>query len=276
METMQRLISLNEFEREWRTALALTGPTSCSNLQQQYPGSVLPDGDGEHAEDPFDCRSLMIAPTYTLINEVVAQFEEEWRELDERKIIVNSNVESFAPHASHTTEHQPTDKQAPDEDETSRPTKMARSQEKLPKWFTNRVRLPEQFDYASKRSSPPPDDGLGDRVISLLDPTQTLSYHAELWELFNSIPTAREIEATATRNVKLPHMQALSERMGLQGTKPTPESVSALAPLRYKDRHDPIPVAPPRTLGPSEAIDLVPTIQFECWRRQLKRGVSPE
>ena len=275
---MQRLLSLKDFEREWRAALALTG--SASNLQ--HPGPI-PDSDGDakckgktdlSSNDMFDCRSLKIPPTHTLINDVVNQFEEEWRELDERKI-VSLNVESFALPAAAMEPSAVNHDQGTTGSDTLRPAKVARTQKRLPKWYTNRVRLPEQFDYASKRSHPPPDDGHDDRVISLLDPTQTLSYHVELWELFKNIPIAREIEATATRNVKLSHMRAISEHMAEQTSKPTPDSAYGLAPLRYKDRHDSISATLQKTI-PAEASNLVPTIQFECWRRQLKRGISPE
>jgi hypothetical protein len=248
---MQRLLTLKEFANEWKAALAIACP---------------PDLLAKHEsadDDPFDCSSLKIPPTHALIDEIVQQYVEEWRELDERKILNDDIISS------------PLIKSVEDNN-SDRPRKMARKHEKLPKWYTSRVRLPEQFDYASKRQDPPPDDEVGDRVLSLFDPTNTLSYHQELWQLFNSIPLAQEIESNATANVKLPNMQQLSQRLAREGTKPTPDSVYALSRFRYCDRHDAIPVPSRKPLGLEAAADFVSTIQFECWRRQLKRGASPE
>jgi hypothetical protein len=47
----------------------------------------------------------------------------------------------------------------------------------------------------------------------------------------------------------------------------------ALSRLRYNDRHDPVP--PPATDSITHA-NFTPTIRFECWRRQPRRGTIPE
>ncbi|GKY91507.1 hypothetical protein MPSEU_000122900 [Mayamaea pseudoterrestris] len=277
------LLTLKEFEREWRLAIALSGSSESSfiddfAINRRGDPAGYDSSDASASDDPFDCSSLIIPPTHKLIDKAIQPYVQAWRELDERRILHADTATTTSADAAAAVDE--ADDDAADDDEADassnvnrRPRKMTKTT-KLPKWYTNRVRLPEQFDYASRQLHAPPDDGFsGDRVVSLTDASQTLSYETELWKLFQSVPTAPQLEARATRNVQLPHMQELSKQ--LSAAKPSPESLDALSQLRYSDRHDPIP-QPTSDKTTTDTTSFVATIQLECWRRKLKRGASPD
>ncbi|KAL7558541.1 hypothetical protein ACA910_008131 [Epithemia clementina (nom. ined.)] len=167
---------------------------------------------------------------------------------------------------------------------------------KKPYWYEKHIRLPENFDYTNQR--PPPsqdddddDDDGGDRVVSLMDGS-TSSYEYELWHLFRSIPTCRELERTLTEGMTLPHTQALyqtmSQQFRRQSLDTTASSKYGLYALRMRDRHDyPRPLPPTTTsrfhsenndddddnddnINGSDVdrhtSDLVGTITLELWR----------
>lgn len=240
-------LSLKEFERRWGILLARGPPDTISatdgiNCQQV-----------DKQEDPFDCSSLAVPPTYDSVNSVALHFAEQWRDLDQRKV-----AEGMLPQDQDG---------GGDSDENV--TKKPRI-EKLPYWYTNQhVRLPEQFDYATRQPEPPADDGLGDRVVSLQDPSQSTSYHQELWKLFRSIPTAETLEKEALQGARLPNIQALTQEM-MEGAQGYPRlDGHALSRLRTSDRHE-LPPYPPFSKRDTA------TIRFECWRRQPKRGATPD
>ena len=221
---------------------------------------------GDANDDPFDCSDIAIPPLHAHINNVVQSFVDEWRELDERKIVERTALPSNNKSGSTEEATIATTTNSSIQDESGEPPqKMARIEGvKLPRWYIDRVRLPEQFDYQSRLAEPPLDDGQGDRVVSLTDPTETLSYHTELWKLFKALPTVDQMEIDAISNHKLPVMEKLCAELASYGTR---YDGMALSRLRYNDRHDSIP--------PS-ASERIATIQFECWKRNLKRGSSPE
>jgi hypothetical protein len=267
-------MTLQEFEREWRTALDASYDFSSASSSSRASRNDDERKDG--AADPFDCSSLAIPPTHTLIDNKVLEFIEEWRKLDERKILSSEDLTQIEGEDENDNNNN-------DDDDTARPHKKART-EKLPKWYVDRTRLPEQFDYESKSSDPPLDDGRGDRVVSLEDPTQTLSYHTELWKLFQNVPRATQIETDATAHCNLPHLQALQQEMAKSGNI-RPIDAFALSRLRYHDRHDAVPTAAllENTMNGNQkqpqnmaTKSWVASIQLECWRRQPKRGSSPE
>jgi hypothetical protein len=230
---MERL-TLKQFEEQWKALLT----------QKLTMNQVKVSVDGESADDdPFDCSSVAIPPTRALVEHQVAQFVDEWRELDERKI-------------STKTDNNPYHK------------KVACAENGTPRWYANRVRLPPNFDYATQQSQPPPppppDEGEDDgyRVLSLKDPTKTTSYHQELWNLFARIPTADQVETEAIRNSNLPRMERICKELHQQQQQR----------LRINDRHEAPPAASPG--GPSSATTA--TIRFECWKGQTKQGSLPE
>ena len=151
------------------------------------------------------------------------------------------------------------------------------------------IRLPERFDYTtSKCNSPPPDDGTGDRVVSLDDPTSTLSYHAELWKLFREIPSDDQIEQEAVAGCNLPNTkQIYDEITEVQGQSNYFQvDGHALSRCRMNDRHDLPPFMmlcnnsssnnnnSPRTAFTMD--DYGSTLRFEFFRQQMCRGSSPD
>lgn len=139
-------------------------------------------------------------------------------------------------------------------------------QQQEPKWYIQHIRLPRGFDYATRESMPSEENDDGDRVISLQDPEHTLSYHRELWKLFAEIPTAEQIEehAVGPEVGKLfPHLTAIRREIS---DEPLSDA-HGMSRLRVSNRHA-VPTAGKR--------GMVDTIVFECWKRQLKRGASPD
>ncbi|KAL7540416.1 hypothetical protein ACHAXR_010093 [Thalassiosira sp. AJA248-18] len=167
-------------------------------------------------DDVFDCSDLIIPPTHDLINQEVARGIERWKDLASRVI-----VEEDGPTTTTTTDKTTFDGEGSADEDATVPL---RNHELL---LDAAVRgdkrkqrlLPYKFDYACKKK---PSDDNGSvvanedssggvvhhrpKVISLLDPTQTMDYDKELWRVFNSVKTQDELErihalGNTTKNV---------------------------------------------------------------------------
>lgn len=223
----------------------------------------IQEGSKIQSSDVFDCSSLAVPPSKTVVAGILDDFVQQWIDLDERKVI-DSGEETAQP--THTLGNA-------NEDDVSHQTKRRRGHpNKKWGWHKDRLKLPYKFDYATRQSSPPPDDNngcAGYRVVSLTDPSEQISYERELWELFRSVPTIKELEqpfesdevCSNTRNIRTEITEGMKDNSRLDG--------HALSRLRTKDRH----ALPPPT--PPEGSALT-TIRVECWRRQLKKGSSPD
>lgn len=307
----QSKISLKESERRWkilleRTRRSRTTATTTAKQKHQSP-----------EEDPFDCTCLAVPPTFDLVQDVATDFIQQWRDLDERKVVadgvvvVNQHQQPVDPPASPSLAYGEDNDNEEEEDSSSQgPRKKARVETAAgvvaaassvlarPVWYDKHVRLPEDFDYASRLLEPPDDQAGDDRVISLTDPELLLSYHCQLWNLFRSIPTVAQLEedvVTATATVPeeghnnsgcMQHTQTLlNEITDTLIVYPRLDG-HALSRLRFNDRHDPIPPPPLTAMqtntDPSNDststthCDFTPTIRFECWRRQPRRGTTPD
>lgn len=183
---------------------------------QQNFREQMTNDSQQNTEDPFDCSSIVIPPLYVQAEQVVADSIQKWEQLEERKVV---------------------------------------SGERNPTWYRNHVRLPDHFDYTTQ-GDPPVDNNDGDRVVSLEDPTEHLSYERALWDLFASVPTASDLlsrqvhELKRTNEVLEEISQGFKDYSRIDG--------HSLSRLRMKDRHG---------LPPSDSPHQVPTIVFECWRR---------
>jgi hypothetical protein len=113
-------------------------------------------------------------------------------------------------------------------------------------WAAVKLRLPLEFDYLSKLSSPPPDTLKGERVVSLTNPGETESYETELWKIFNDTRTVGELRMSCG----LQKTMDIKDRLG----------ETDASRLRMHDRH-----GLPAGNGP-----IVTTIFLELWRRSLK------
>lgn len=240
---MNQRRTLRDFETQWKLLLHRSTTSSVSAPLKRDHGN----------SDPFDCSSIAVPPTHVLADWVADDFVERWRELDQRKI----SVGVVACNEDDDDEEDP-----------------SRKRQKLPRWYEKHVRLPEQFDYATLRSAPPADDGAGARVVSLVDPSATTSYHSELWKLFAEIPTQKQLDERATADCQLPRTAQWHQEVTEARKHTTGLDGHALSRLRMNDRHDlpPLLEVPHWTKNDS----LCGTIRFECLRQQLRRGSTPD
>jgi snRNA-activating protein complex (SNAPc), subunit 3 len=116
-------------------------------------------------------------------------------------------------------------------------------------WSACKIRLPLNFDYLSKLDAPPSSRG-GERVVSLVNPTETESYEAELWNIFKATRTIQELK----RECGLHQTVAVKDHLDKTDTSRG----------RVNDRHG---LPPPD--GP-----LHTTIFLEVWRRSLKEKLA--
>jgi hypothetical protein len=303
---MKRLTS-RESERQWTTLLQLGG----QQQHQQQPHEKQPR-QGQPAHDPFSCESIAPATIQDQVKEVLEEYIQQWKELEQRRVVNNDDDTEVEDDenddedndSSATNEQEKSQaslyeqQKAQDRDSdndgksysrntSSGNTTIATKDKYQPPnkrrrrggWrFSDRhITLPEHFDYATKRDSPPDDDGKGDRVISLLDPTRQFSYHQELWKLFASVPTLAELEEKNKANERivqqtLSHTFKLHKEMveGIQ--KHARLDAHALSRLRMSDRHG-LPAATNLAANShGKALPDTATIRIECWKRQPKRG----
>ena len=160
------------------------------------------------AQDVFNCEELIIPPSHELVNNEVDIGIQRWKDLAARVI-----VEEDGPTICKTEDDGTTDTI----DSSSKIT--LKNEELLLDAATSGDKrkhrlLPYNFDYMCKKKKPSNDDttaedniisGSADdinvnqyhhrpKVISLVDPTQTLDYESELWNVFNSMRTSTELE----------------------------------------------------------------------------------
>jgi hypothetical protein len=312
----QSKISLKESERRWKILLERTRRSRMTAATTSTGTAATDQHKRGHApkEDPFDCACLAVPPTFDLVQDVATRFVQEWRDLDERKVVADGVV----VHQPSVAQGDGDEDEDEDEEGTSSPgprkkprvetaaSAAASSVLSRPVWYEKHVRLPEHFDYASRQSEPPVAQTGDDRVISLTDPNQLLSYHEELWNLFRSIPTVAQLQedavtatATTTTTTTVPEEEGASHSYSscMQHTQKLQNEITdtlvvyprldghALSRLRFNDRHDPVPLPaatmPTNTDTTTDTNDWThfgwtPTIRFECWRRQPRRGTTPD
>jgi snRNA-activating protein complex (SNAPc), subunit 3 len=200
-------------------------------LARKRPRSdaVLLDPDDE---DPFDCSKIAVLPSKQMVKSVLRERIEKWKALERRKVC--KETEAGAP--------------------------------KPKGWHVSRVRLPHNFDYASKRSQPPDPQPDGDKVVSLQDPTKLISYEQELWKIFKDTPTVEELEKDRMEGAECSRMRQAVEYMEANIQQAYGLQSHANVRLRMKDRHG---LPDPPHLGPK-----VTTIRLEVWQRNLKNQPS--
>jgi hypothetical protein len=245
-------ISAKECTREWEELRGRKRPRAIDRKQEAARST--PD-----ATDPYDCSDVKIFPINEIVDRVASEAVREWRDLDGRRVAAGFGTLSPASSGVAGTPSSPIDF-----------SKQPSAQQKMapPAWYENHVRLPERFDYATSLQEAPEDDGTGDRVVSLQDPSQTTSYERELWKLFAQIPTKEDLEAEIIDGAKLERSFAMQNEITTGITQYTRLDCHALSRVRLSDRHG----LPPT---PAEAARTT-TLVFECWRQALKRGSSAD
>ena len=265
---MERATTLKEFEQQWNDCLQTKSSLDrvCAWMVAEQPSMAEANDD----DDPYDCHDLRVPPLYELVEQAAGKCLPDWKDLDERKISVHH-------------QHQPSNHDNDDNDALPHKKGHPRRPPKtLPKWYESHVRLPYNFDYASRLSEPSSssvslpttDSGMDDddQVISLDDPTKTLSYRDELWKIFARIPTAEQLEHDATVGMNLPCTEHVCAQIKELSKGSNRLDGHALSRLRLTDRHQ----LPPPAAVQSKHAEWVTSLRFECWRRQPGRGVSPD
>jgi len=144
--------------------------------------------------DVFDCSDLIVPPAHDLVNYEVERGIKRWKDLASRVVIEEEGPNTFVGN---------TEGDSADGEEGVPLRNRELLLDAAVRGDKRKQRLmPHNFDYACRRN--PTDgpinenDGDGPRhrpqVISLLDPTQTLSYEKELWRVFKSVKTTDELE----------------------------------------------------------------------------------
>jgi snRNA-activating protein complex (SNAPc), subunit 3 len=271
---MEDKISLKDSQRQWQILLKRKQDSDRILRPQHLLATTITENYREE-DDPFDCSDLRFPSVAGLVDDAAAAWVQEWKELDERKIIFGQgmNANSNEPNGNEPAA-----------------AAAAAASRKRPYWLDKHVRLPEHFDYATRQDGPPPstdnDDNVmnDDRVLSLHDPTKTTSYHAELWKLFASIPTAKQLEqdAMAGGMTRLPHSIRLRDEMEKEGNKN--RDLYRLSRLRMSDRHSfpssnassAVALVSGLSINQQPSEPVLGSIVLECWKRQPKRGSMPD
>ena len=247
--------------------------------------STTSSASHQPVEDPFDCNSIRVLPTHDIVESTLHQYLEKWKELDDRKV----NQKTTTANISNKTQDASTAVGTPASNFVAQPMTNTNNNGGW-RAMEDRLSLPEGFDFNTKSDShqgkdPPIDDGFsGERVISMTNPTETLSYHRELWKLFDSIPTHRELEEQARGGHSVTYMQRIyAETHNLTGVT---SDGSASSRLRMPERHGlPQSSALYSRDDQQKGTELqrkhaynshFSTVVFEFWRRQPKRGASSD
>lgn len=282
-------IALKQFEEQWRIlfhrdASLIVPPTEAAAAKPTAP--TQGDAADDEAGDPFDCSTLAIPPTHVLVDTVADEFVQRWKALDERKIAAlpsgtEQNEEPQAVRAAAAAPEEDGELVDGEDEHSSRSNQRKpkrRRNSSLPTWYDKHIRLPQGFDYATKQNAPPPDD-FTDRVVSLEDPTVTLSYHTELWKLFAEIPSDQTLEDEAVAGCNLPNTKRLCDEIAeIQNDRESCYTTDghALSRFRMNDRHD---LPPPEGIDPrkfSAMSDFCSTLRFEFFHQHMKRLSSPD
>ncbi len=248
----------------------------------------------EAVDAMLDCSDLIIPPTAELLEREVQTAIENWKALDLRVIKTDYEDDDDDNGGGGKTNG------AKDESHKSaRPIK-----ERL---------LPPDFDYQCRKN--PPGDGEQDnevndgnnnnnnkkrkRVISLLDPSQTLDYESELWKVFKSMPTVKEVEHqyalgnsndgstdgdhdtnSPAFNRGCQHTLSITNTLEKLRRKYTRIDAHALGRLRVRDRHSSLYnySAAGDTVSNNSSV-LHTTLRFEILKpnvEDLRRGSGPD
>ncbi len=228
---MKRRTTCFDTTNQWKKLLS----------QSQFSLKDQPTGD-----DPFDCSMVAVPPTFDLVEQALQIYQRQWTQLDERKIVQESQEYRQVRFQDGTT-----------------------AMRKPFGWrlAEDRLRLPAHFDYACIGPEPQ-DDGTGERVLLLTEQSKTSSYERELWKLFASIPSAQQLEDEARKGAQLKHTWAVHQEIQNIRNDPDASDAHLLSRMRMSNRNG----LPP----PTEGLPNTATIRLECWRRQPKRQPNPD
>ncbi|KAL3773922.1 hypothetical protein ACHAWO_004530 [Cyclotella atomus] len=245
--------------------------------QLRTQNSTQHNSNGE--VDPFDCSDLIVPPTTEILEQEADKAIQRWEDLDSR-IVFEEDVAGLCDEISTSADNY----------EIVDGTIVGDGR---------RQRLmPPNFDY---KCASMPHDTLGihlndddghqqqyyrPRVVSLLDPIQTLDHETELWHIFKSMPTTSDIERkygilqdgqSDESSHALQHTLQVKHEVKTLVRKHTRMDAHSLGRLRLKDNHS----LPPSLALQSSGKDGVrshinTTIRFEVLRysENMKRGAG--
>jgi hypothetical protein len=224
-------ISGEESKQRWKS---LTARAAKLNSSESVPQQAV--------DDPFDCSDLVVPTIQTLVDESTKKAIQQWKDLQERKVHKEVIVDETAPR------------------KRGRPEGWTNA---------NRLHLADFFDYETRLPVPPQDDdGTGEKVVSLQDPSIHLSFETELWNIFKNVDTLQEMEAKALNGAACHNSRRLHKEVSEGILKQSRMDCHGLSRFRMSDRHE-----APSQCNSGEAAT---TIRLECWKRHIKRGSSPD
>lgn len=229
-----------------------------------------------NTEDSFDCSDLVVPSAAEIIEQEAYKAIQRWEDLDTR-IALDEEYGDLI-------------------DEASADDSLIVDGTMVGDGRKQRL-MPPNFDY---KCSSTPSDGMDasenanshaevpkqkhyrPKVISLMDPTQTLDYETELWHVFRSMPTVTDIERNYGILHEEPNNHGLKHTLRVKNDvtsflhKHTRIDAHSLGRLRVRDRHS-IPYRlTDQSIDNERPSDPKTTIRFEVLRysENLKRGSS--
>lgn len=213
--------------------------------------------------DPFDCSDLKTYPTPEVLKAQLLDYVQEWKDLDSRVIQEdplprkrprNDNNESLVESSAQDT---------------------TLSERKTTSHNNHRL-LPDFFDFESQKGPPDihSDGSIRKQVLSLENPSLTIDYEKELWNIFNKVPLIQELEMDTPTSC--PNLLKLNQEMEQGSLEYSRLDAHALSRLRKRDRHHfprfslPVDDGKESTLHHYNIVGAV--IRIEAWRRHTRRG----
>ena len=245
----------------------------------------------------FDCSDLIIPPTAELLEREAQTAIEAWKALDSR--VIKTDFDDNDDYNSGDGGGKSDGGRADGSHKSvgGRPIK----ERMLPPNFDYQCRNKPPNDEKEDNNNIDMDDGNSKklkRVISLLDPTQTLDYESELWKVFKSMPTVKEVEqqyalgssdegATDgdldTTFPPVPHgcqnTLTITNTLEKLRRKYTRIDAHSLGRLRVRDRHSSLYNYSGENFMSNNSSLLQTTLRFEILKpnvEDLRRGSGPD
>ena len=233
--------------------------------------------------DPFDCSDLIVPSNTEIIEKEVAIAIQKWNDLDSRIVLEDDGVGLFDGVSASADDSVIIDGTMVGD---------GRRQRLMPPNFDYKcssMSSDGDKDSGTANSDPEHQDHYRLKVISLIDPNQTLDYENELWHIFKSMPTAKDYEKryglfkddkqNGESFYGLQHTFEVKQNLKTLMTKYTRMDAHSLGRLRIRDRHSPPSIVNAQQLNqnidfPAHAQHLETSIRFEILRYSddLTRG----
>ena len=299
-----------ECERRWKILLGLehqtpSGPalSNDGNGKPKQPGANLQTSDREgnrdgpgREDDPYSCDDIITPSSIQKVEQVMEDTLQKWNALNDRKLNTQPKSSSTAAAKSVTFQFpngNESDAELEDDNDDSSSRKPSAAAKKPRRgngllsangvgwgWkYSDKysLNLPEDFDYATKLPEPPPDDGSGDRVLDLMDPSRTLSYEQELWKVFASVPSIQDLDRERFEGMQLPHSHTMYQEIVEGLLEHARMDGHHLSRLRANQRHGMPSVLAfgKRQRKQDEGHEnSITTVRIEFLRQQVGRGAS--